>query len=253
VVVEWSQQYDSDVSNFVLLKSSNGLTFDVVNTINVRDSQVSSFSYDAGQPSLSKDFSIYRLLAVKLSGDTVWCGDHGFDYFYEMDAHSNWLNDEARLALERDLEESKKNAASTLFKYTGFSLLLILLVAGYFWWRYKQARNERDALLDQMETIKRKGQARKVSEPDSRDELVLDRAKMEEAIEAKIGESAWLILELIYAKPSISNKEIAETVSLSVEGVSSALRRMYVLFEIETTSNKKIALIMEAARISSLD
>ena len=62
-----------------------------------------------------------------------------------------------------------------------------------------------------------------------------------------------MILNLILNKPSISNKEIAAEVSLSVEGVSSSLRRMYQAFEINSSSNKKITLIMKATRLSFED
>ncbi|MEZ4987811.1 MAG: AsnC family protein [Saprospiraceae bacterium] len=51
--------------------------------------------------------------------------------------------------------------------------------------------------------------------------------------------------------PSISNKEIANEVNLSVEGVSSSLRRMYSTFGIgSASSNKKVALLLEAIRLS---
>ena len=49
---------------------------------------------------------------------------------------------------------------------------------------------------------------------------------------------------------SISNKEIARQVSLSVEGVSSSLRRMYTSFGVKDANNKRIALVMKARNLS---
>jgi ATP/maltotriose-dependent transcriptional regulator MalT len=78
----------------------------------------------------------------------------------------------------------------------------------------------------------------------------LDKNKIEQKINSKLGESSWQILNLLFKNPSISNKEIASEVSLSLEGVSSSLRRMYQNFGIQNSSNKKVALLMKAIHIS---
>jgi len=80
--------------------------------------------------------------------------------------------------------------------------------------------------------------------------VALKKDKIEKAINSKLGESSWMILNLLFKNPSISNKEIAKQMNLSVEGVSSSLRRMYNTFNIVATSNKKLNLIMTATRIS---
>ena len=129
--------------------------------------------------------------------------------------------------------------------------MIIFIVACYFRRRYANAKHERDLLLQQISDLKMRGVALSVSEPGNRKALELDKLKIEKVIESKLGESAWMILNLIFEDPSISNKEIAENVSLSIEGVSSSLRRMYTIFDITTSSNKKIALIMKASEISS--
>ena len=58
-----------------------------------------------------------------------------------------------------------------------------------------------------------------------------------------------MILKLLFENPSISNKEIANEVSLSLEGVSSSLRRMYAAFDIKTPGNKKVELILKVMQI----
>ncbi|MDG1477221.1 MAG: winged helix-turn-helix domain-containing protein, partial [Vicingaceae bacterium] len=67
----------------------------------------------------------------------------------------------------------------------------------------------------------------------------------------RLNESDWKILNVIYRDPLILNKSIADKVNLSLEGTSSSLRKMYRLFHLTDSKNKKLALIMEAARISS--
>jgi predicted transcriptional regulator len=81
--------------------------------------------------------------------------------------------------------------------------------------------------------------------------VMLNKAKLESHINNKLNETDWKILNLLYDDPIIMNKIIAQEVSLSVEGVSSSLRKMYRLFVIKDGKNKKIALLLESIRISS--
>ncbi len=117
--------------------------------------------------------------------------------------------------------------------------------------RKEQHLIEREKLLNQIKSLKKKLSAPSLTVPISdRKSFSLNRKLIEKAINSKIGESSWNILNLLFNNPSISNKEIAEEVSLSIEGVSSSLRRMYQAFDIKTSSNKKITLIMKATRLS---
>lgn len=105
-------------------------------------------------------------------------------------------------------------------------------------------------LIQQIEQLKKQQATLSISAASEVQELGLDKAKLEQAIGSKLGESSWLILNLLFQQPDISNKAIAKEVSLSVEGVSSSLRRMYNSFELEGSHNKKVALITKAVRIS---
>ena len=135
------------------------------------------------------------------------------------------------------------------------SIAIILFIISslliYFKKRSDFTKIERTKLLNEIQRLKQKGVAKSFTEPEIRNDLELDKNKLELAIDAKLGESAWMILNVLLLNPSISNKEIAEEVSLSLEGVSSSLRKMYVVFNVSDSSNKKIALLMEAIRISS--
>ena len=59
------------------------------------------------------------------------------------------------------------------------------------------------------------------------------------------------MLQILFDDPMIMNKEIAEQVFLSVEGIGSALRRMYELFNIQGTKYKKMALLREVIKLSN--
>jgi len=133
-----------------------------------------------------------------------------------------------------------------------FGLLLLLGGLAYFiYGQYNRHLKEKNKLLAKIEVLKKSLAAQAISSSGKRIEIALNKAKIEKFIGIKLGESSWMILNLIFKRPSISNKEIAQEVSLSIEGVSSSLRRMYSSFRIKSSSSKKIALITEAIRIST--
>jgi ATP/maltotriose-dependent transcriptional regulator MalT len=82
--------------------------------------------------------------------------------------------------------------------------------------------------------------------------LKLDKEKIETHLGATMGESAWNILNAIFEEPTISNQEIAQQVFLSIEGVSSSMRRMYSSFEVRSISSKNLkrALVTRAIEVS---
>lgn len=164
-----------------------------------------------------------------------------------------------KLAKKISKEQIKREAAfqsvQTTLKYQFFALFLgmaMILLGSLFYLknRNSESLSERKNLLQKIELLNEKLVAQSVSSEQKRKELGLDRAKIEKSINTKIGESSWRILNFIFKNPSSSNKEIAEEVDLSVEGVSSSLRRMYVAFGIKRSGSKKVLLMMEAVRIS---
>ena len=78
----------------------------------------------------------------------------------------------------------------------------------------------------------------------------LNRGLLEGHISQKLNDTDWKVLAQLEHNPVISNKTIAENIFMSVEGISSSLRRMYVYFDIGETRYKKIALVMKAIQIS---
>ena len=82
--------------------------------------------------------------------------------------------------------------------------------------------------------------------------LALKREKIESSISTKLNDSDWKILSQLLENPAITNREIAELVSLSFEGVRSSLKKMYRVFDIQKSGeNQKISLIIKATRISN--
>jgi hypothetical protein len=127
-------------------------------------------------------------------------------------------------------------------------LSLIILVALVL--RNGKNRNERTKLLAEIERLKKIGISPNTSELASTKEISLDREKIEESISAKLNESDWKIIDHIIKYPSISNNELSELVSLSVEGCRSSLKKMYRLFEIPTSRSMKLNLAIKLIRLT---
>ena len=81
----------------------------------------------------------------------------------------------------------------------------------------------------------------------------LNKNALEDYIERRLNESDWKILMTLFNDPLISNRKISEEVALSIEGVSSSLRKMYKLFKIEESGQKKLSLVKKTLRICKGD
>jgi DNA-binding CsgD family transcriptional regulator len=81
--------------------------------------------------------------------------------------------------------------------------------------------------------------------------FTLNRKKMELTINKKLNETDWNILLILLENPEATNKEISEQAFRSIDGIGSALRRMYVYFDVKETNYKKVSLIKKAIEICS--
>ena len=79
----------------------------------------------------------------------------------------------------------------------------------------------------------------------------LNKEKLELAINKKINETDWNILNILLEDPVISNKYLADKAYMSVDGIGSSLRRMYEYFDIPNSKYMKIALLLKAIKISN--
>ena len=83
-------------------------------------------------------------------------------------------------------------------------------------------------------------------------DLKLNRKKIELTINKKLNETDWNILLILLENPEATNKEISEQAFLSIDGIGSALRRMYIYFDVKETNYKKVSLIKNAIEICNL-
>ena len=79
----------------------------------------------------------------------------------------------------------------------------------------------------------------------------LDKNKIELYIDKKLNKTDWEVLNILLKNPEISNKAISDLAFLSIDGIGSSLRRMYVYFDITETNYKKVVLIKKAIEISN--
>jgi len=115
----------------------------------------------------------------------------------------------------------------------------------------KQQKEETEKLLSQLKLLKADNALRRVANPALQTEFEVDREKVNTAAENKLNESDLKILTELCRQPTIANKDIAEQVYLSLEGVKSSFKKMYDLFDITASSrNKKLALAIRVMTLS---
>ena len=148
-----------------------------------------------------------------------------------------------RIQTKKEMSHFKK-----MFSIALVSLITVLLVIGYFRKKIKTNREERAALLEEIEQLKKNGLE---SEQNAVSMFELNKAKLEEHMQKKMNETDWAVLNVLLENPVISNKELAEKVFLSSDGVGSSLRRMYVMFDVQESKYMKIGLLLKAIKISN--
>ncbi|MFK8161802.1 MAG: tetratricopeptide repeat protein [Lewinella sp.] len=167
-------------------------------------------------------------------------------YFYEKQK----LQDQN--AFDQEMAKQELESQARFYLLLGALALLIVASVVVFQVRQNRSEKEKTTLLHEMELIKERVAVQSVSVEGVRQELQLARDKIEASIGKPLGDSSWNILNAIFENPSISNRDIAEKVFLSVEGVSSSLRRMYRSFGVSSNNSKnlKVALIARVVKIS---
>lgn len=134
------------------------------------------------------------------------------------------------------------------------SLILMILAFGasMLWLNHRRIKRlieQQDKLSSQVDELRVQLSAKltevAVVEPATK----LNRPKIEAVLDTRLGESAWRIMQLVFANPAISNKEIAQKMNLSLDGVSSSLRRIYAAFGVKGRGNKKVLLTRKIEQI----
>ncbi|MFZ1808691.1 MAG: tetratricopeptide repeat protein [Cyclobacteriaceae bacterium] len=171
-----------------------------------------------------------------------------FKYNYEKQSIADsiaFANQQALVGLTYQTRLEKQRYAF----FIGISLLLIFLGV-YLRIRFIKSQAQLDALLQEIKLLKVQAKINLGSITPT-EEAQLDKERIENALKASLNPSDWSILNTLYANPAIGNKEIADIVSLSVEGVRSSLKKMYRYFYIEKTANQRVLLVIQAAKLSN--
>ena len=103
-------------------------------------------------------------------------------------------------------------------------------------------------LLSEIDNLKRKEKLNLIIESKN---YSLNKNKIESYINKKLNKTDWVVLNILLENPEISNKELSNEAFLSIDGIGSSLRRMYVYFDITETNYKKVLLIKKAIEISN--
>ena len=127
------------------------------------------------------------------------------------------------------------------------SIVLILILFYYGKSKITLEKQKREALLSEIDTLKKqKDQVRGIDA-----HAALIKEKLENAIEKKLNETDWNVLNILLDDPVISNADLADKAFMSVDGIGSSLRRMYEYFDIPNSKYMKIVLLLKAIKISS--
>jgi hypothetical protein len=242
----WSSVNSTDGSEYLVQRSDSDGNFKTINTVSANDT-----NYIIEIEMTDVFYSLYRLIVVTNSKDSVILNARGVDHVFLKEQYLEVKKLEEKHDLEEKVEQQSDRTKRISIIATILIIAILLGSVLYYHKKTKIRLLEREELLTQINTLKEKAIVKTVSNTGAKKELVLDKAKIEKVTDYKFAESAWNILQIIYSDPTVSNKELAEKVFLSLEGVSSSLRKMYSVFNITSKSNKKVALIMEAAKISA--
>jgi tetratricopeptide (TPR) repeat protein len=153
-----------------------------------------------------------------------------------------------KLESEKEKAQLESKQLKKTYSIVIGSIILISLIFFYFNRNLKRDRKKRAELLEEIKRLKNNEGNKLVV---NSNEFQLVREKIELFINRKLNDTDWNVLNILLKEPDISNKELAEKVFLSVDGIGSSLRRMYLYFDIKESKYKKISLLMEAIKASS--
>lgn len=129
----------------------------------------------------------------------------------------------------------------------GFVAVIGLLVA-YIVNIKRRHKDRREELMSEIEELHLTGGHTLVLETPV---LELNRALLDLSLGRTLNDTDWKVLNILLEDPAMTNRSIAERVHLSVDGIGSSLRRMYLYFDIKETKYKKMALLHAAMKVSS--
>ena len=159
---------------------------------------------------------------------------------------------EQKLQQNKAINEKENAIVKLTYTYRIYfviSIIIVLVILFVYAFRTKniKTRKELDALLLEINTLKRKEQLNIMV---NASDFELNKEKIQSSINRKLNKTDWSVLNVLLQNPEASNKQIAEEVFLSIDGIGSSLRRMYQFFDLKQTKYKKVLLIKRAIEIS---
>ena len=159
---------------------------------------------------------------------------------------------EDKLQQNKAQNDKEKAIVKVTYEYKiyfiiAFTIFLIILFGFIIRVKNLKTRKELDSLLLEINTLKRKEKLNLLLDSSN---FELNQERIQESINRKLNKTDWSVLNVLLDNPEVSNKEISEKVFLSIDGIGSSLRRMYVFFAIKETKYKKVLLIKRAIEIS---
>ena len=160
-------------------------------------------------------------------------------------------NYENRLKNKNIINEKEKAIVRVKYEYKIYSMIaltIFIFILFVFILRIRNITNRKklDFLLAEINLLKQQSNVLIDIK-----KFKLNRKKIEVIINKKLNETDWSILNILLKNPEATNKEISEKAFRSIDGVGSALRRMYVYFDVKETNYKKVSLIKKAIEICS--
>ena len=161
-------------------------------------------------------------------------------------------NYENRLINKNIINEKEKAIIRVKYEYriyTMIALTIFIFILSTYIIRIKNITNRKklDSLLAKINLLKHQSNVLIDTK-----KFKLNRKKIELTINKKLNETDWNILLILLENPEATNKEISEQAFLSIDGIGSALRRMYIYFDVKETNYKKVSLIKNAIEICNL-
>ncbi len=176
-----------------------------------------------------------------------------FKYEYAQKHYTDSIQNARTIEIEK-LKRIEQEFSTKIIQYVSYVIfVLILLVIGIIL-RFRVIKNkaQKEFLLRENQILKSFAVIQMTSSNGNiLSKHLLDKKKIDKALNGALNNSDWNILSLLCENPTINNREISERVSLSIEGVRSSLKKMYRVLNIQNTNeNQRMALVIHALRIS---
>ena len=182
------------------------------------------------------------------------------EYYNELDKKSDNSKSLSQLLKYENsrknekLEKVNQNKIQNLVNNYSIKIYLILLLTiialvGIFMFfriRLKNQKIERELLLNEIDVLKSEGlKIDSIYLMKENNDTYIDNHEIEQIFNDKLNETDIIILNIIYNDHSLPIKQIGEKMNLSYEGVRSALKKMYRLFDVPNSKNMKLALVLK--------